>query len=186
MCILIIYISFNAVAIYNYGNKDGKQKSDVAIILGAATDSEGVSPVYAERINHGIQLYNNGYTDYLILTGGKADGESESDAFRAKEYAVLHGVPENVIFLEENSEITQQNIEYSKIIMDENIWDKCIIVSDPLHMKRAMLMAEDYGMNAVSSPTQTSMYRTWKTRFPFMMREIFFYIGYKLYRIFDF
>lgn len=43
---------------------------------------------------------------------------------------------------EEASTITQENLENAKIIMDENAYEKAIIVSAPLHMKRAMLLAE--------------------------------------------
>jgi len=184
LIVLIVYIFANAFAIYNYGNIDEKQKSDVAIILGAATDTNGVSPVFAERINHGIWLYNNGYVDYLLFTGGKGEGAKVSDAYKAKEYAMLKGVPEDIIFLEEQSKITQENLKYSIEIMEDNGLNTCIIVSDPLHMKRDMLMAKDYGLNAFSSPTVTTRYRTWKTKLPFLLREEFFYIGYKIYRLF--
>jgi hypothetical protein len=51
-------------------------------------------------------------------------------------------------------------------------------------MKRAMLIAEDYGMNALSSPTTTSMYKSLKTKIPFLLREEFFYVGYCVVRMF--
>ena len=68
--------------------------------------------------------------------------------------------------------------------MDEKNMETALVVSDPLHMKRAMLYAEDLGMEAYSSPTPTSLYRSWKTKLPFLAREEFYYIGYKLTRIF--
>lgn len=46
------------------------------------------------------------------------------------------------VLMEEASTITQENLENAKIIMDENAYEKAIIVSDLLHMKRAMLLAE--------------------------------------------
>ncbi len=69
--------------------------------------------------------------------------------------------------------------------MEEHALDTAIIVSDPLHMKRAMLMAEDYGICAYSSPTPTTMYRSAKTQIPFLAREVFFYIGYSIVRLFQ-
>ena len=179
----LIYAIANGFSIYKYSYCDEKRESDVAIILGASVDSKGVSPVYEERINHGIWLCNNGYVKYIILTGGKGRGNDFSDASKAKEYALSKGISENKILLEEKSAITQDNLKYSKDIMDEIGLDSCIIVSDPLHMKRAMLMAEEYEMNACSSPTPTTRYHTWKTKFPFLLRELFFYIGYKNYYI---
>ena len=92
------------------------------------------------------------------------------------------GITESVILLEEKSTITQENIENAKKIMDDNCYN---IVSDPLHMKRAMLMTDDYGIKAYSSPTPTSRYITVKSKVLFLAREEFFYIGYRVYRIFD-
>lgn len=50
-------------------------------------------------------------------------------------------------------------------------------------MKRAMLLAKDAGIEAYTSPTKTSAYKTWKSKIPFIARETFFYIGYKWYKI---
>ena len=185
MILAAIYIIANAVSIWVFGNTDEKTKSDVAIILGASTYNGEVSPVYKERINHGIELYNEDYVDKLIVTGGIGKGSDMSDAESAKNYAVMCGIPENDVFVEDKSAITQENLENSKIIMDENNLKTAIIVSDPLHMRRAMLLAKDAGITAYSSPTKTTKYVSLKTKVPFLAREVFFYIGYKWWRIFN-
>lgn len=182
--LIILSAIITAVSIAQYGKLDEKAHCDVAIILGAATSGEKVSPVYRERINHGIWLFENGYVDYLILTGGVGKGNEKSDAYVAKQYAIEKGVPEQVILIEEKSKITEENLEYAKEIMDAFSMDTAIIVSDPLHMKRAMLMAKDYGIEACSSPTPTTMYKSAKTQIPFLAREVFFYIGYSIVRVF--
>ena len=181
---ILFYLIFTAISIVSYGKTDGKANSDVAIVLGAGTSNGEVSPIYRERINHGIWLYENDYVDYLILTGGIGEGNNASDAYIAKQYALSKSVPEQAIFIEEKSTITEENLENAKAIMDENSFDTAIIVSDPLHMKRAMLMAGDYGIDACSSPTPTTMYRSFKTKIPFLAREEFFYIGYSIVRVF--
>jgi uncharacterized SAM-binding protein YcdF (DUF218 family) len=68
--------------------------------------------------------------------------------------------------------------------MEEHGLDSALIVSDPLHMKRAMLYADDKDMEAYSSPTPTSLYQSWKTKAPFLARETFYYSGYRLVRLF--
>lgn len=68
--------------------------------------------------------------------------------------------------------------------MDAEGLSNAIIVSDPLHMKRSMLMAKDYEIEALSSPTPTTRYQTLKTKLPFLAREVFFYVGYQIYKIF--
>ena len=86
--------------------------------------------------------------------------------------------------MEDQSSITQENLENSKAIMEENGYETAIIVSDPLHMKRAMMLAEDAGITAYSSPTPTTRYVSLRTKIPFLARETFYYIGYKWYRVF--
>lgn len=181
---LLLYLVFTGISIVSFGNIDQKEQADAAIVLGAGASDSAVSAVYRERIHHGIWLYENGYADYLILTGGIGQGNTLSDAYVAKQYAISRGVPEDVIFIEELSTITEENLENAKVIMDDHSMDTAIIVSDPLHMKRAMLMAKDYGISACSSPTPTSMYRSLKTKIPFLLREEFFYIGYSIVRLF--
>ena len=182
--LIIGYLILTAVSIINYGKLDSKTRCDVAIVLGAGTQNGEVSPVYRERLNHGIWLYESGYVDFLILTGGIGDGNDISDAKAAKQYVISKAVPEQAVFIEEKSTITEENLENAKRIMDENSLKTAIIVSDPLHMKRAMLMTKDYGIEAYSSPTPTTMYKSVKTKLQFLIREEFFYIGYCVVRVF--
>jgi uncharacterized SAM-binding protein YcdF (DUF218 family) len=55
-----------------------------------------------------------------------------------------------------------------------------LLVSDPLHLPRALRMARDVGIDAQPSPTPTSRYRSWWARSSFLLRESFFLSGYWL------
>jgi len=184
LMIFLIYIFYVMYSIVSYGNADETKKADAAIILGAGTTQGTPSSVFEERIKHGIWLYNNNYVDKLIFTGGTGEGNDYSDAYIAYEYAIEHGIPKEKIFMEEQSRITSENLYYAMTIMTEYDINTVLIVSDPLHMKRAMLMAQDYQLNAYSSPTLTTRYISFRTKVPFLIRETIFYIGYKCYRIF--
>lgn len=184
VALIVCYVLLNLIDIYSFSKKDQKCKADAAIILGAATYNGTMSPVYRERVNHGIILYKEGYVEKLIVTGGMGNGNFESDAKTAKQYAISQGVPEVDILTEETSTITQENLENAKVIMEEYGYVTAILVSDPLHMRRSMLLAKDAGITAYSSPTLTSRYVSFKTQIPFIARETFYYIGYKWYRIF--
>lgn len=180
---LIIYESTLCVSIVSYGKKDEKCKADAAIVLGAATYNGTLSPVFEERVNHGIYLYKNGFVKKLIFTGGYGEGNDISDSCAAMLYAVSQNVPQDDILIEEQSTITQENLMYSKEIMVKEGLTTVIIVSDPLHMKRSMVMAHDYDIEAFSSPTPTTRYITLKSKIPFLLRELFYYTGYRIYRI---
>lgn len=180
---IIIYVIFNAISICNYARESETQESDVAIVLGAAVYGEDVSPVFRERINHSVWLYENGFVDKIIMTGGYSKGNTLSDSYIAKQYAISCGVDERDILIEELSTITQENLKYAKEIMEENGFETALLVSDPLHMKRAMLLAEDAGIECKSSPTTTSRYVSVKSKTKMLCREVFFYVGYKIYRL---
>lgn len=180
--LLAVYTIWNAISIYQYSSVDETRKCDVGIVLGAATDFNGVSEVYKQRLNHVVALYKSDTIDMIIVTGGKAKGSKNSDAYMAKQYLLEEGVSEESVLLEEESVITQENLQNSLKIMQDNEMETALIISDPLHMKRAMRMAEDLEIDAFSSPTKTSAYKSLKTKIPFLWRETFFYIGYKWYR----
>ncbi len=73
---------------------------------------------------------------------------------------------------------------YAKKIIDEKNFDKIIIVSDPLHMKRSTAIAKDFGLHVYSSPTPTTKYVSWKTKTEFLLYETFFYIAHTAYKYF--
>ncbi|MCH5251804.1 MAG: YdcF family protein [Lachnospiraceae bacterium] len=181
--IIIVYIFWNALSIWNYADVDETRKADVAIVLGAAASDSEVSPVFRERMNQGILLYQNGWVKKMIITGGYGEGNQHSDAYIGYQYAKEQGIPEGDILIEEKSTITEENLENAKAIMDESHYNSALLVSDPLHMKRAMLLARDKGIEAYSSPTTTSMYRGTWVKLKFLVREVFFYVGYKIVSI---
>lgn len=181
--IILIYIISNVVSICTYSNVYEDKECDVAIVLGAACNDTEVSEVYKQRLNHAIKLYNEGEVKKLIVTGGIGAGNTRSDADVAAEYLTENNIPLEDIFKEDKSTITQENLEYSKTIMDNNKFKTALIVSDPLHMKRSMLLSKDCDIDAFSSPTDTSAYKTLKSKIPFVARETFFYIGYKWYKL---
>ena len=179
-----LYSIFCAISIVRYAERDESAPADCIIVLGAGTNGKTPNPVFRERLHHAVTLYENGYSDVILLTGGYSPGNTYSDAAIAGQYLMELGIPEDGILLEEKSTITQENLEYAKEIMDLHDFSTAIIISDPLHMKRSMMMAKDYEIDALPSPTPTTRYQTWRTKLPFLARETFFYVGYQVYRIF--
>lgn len=173
LCLILTGIS-----IWNYSGICQKENADVVIVLGAGLDGNEISNVFKERVNHAIQLYENGFAPKIIITGGVGKGSRMADSAMAKKYAVSLGVNPDDIITEEQSTITLENIKFSKAIMDDCGFKSAIIVSDPLHMKRSMKMCEDYDIEAFSWPTQTSAYKSIGTRLWFVARESILYIGY--------
>ena len=178
--IFLLFICYSAISIWSFSNKNQLVKTDAAVVLGAAAWGDEPSPVLRERINHAIWLYENGYVGKIIFTGGKGNNDEYAESEVARDYAIKNNVHSEDIFIETKSKITEENLKYAYEIANKKGMNTFTIVSDPLHMKRAILMAKDAGMKAYSSPTQSSVFKTLKSKVPFFFRELFFYIGYIL------
>ena len=178
-----IVIGYSALSIYLYGSNTSKVPADAAIVLGAAAWGDKPSPVFRERINHGINLYKRNDIQRLIFTGGKGESNEPAEAIVAKRYAIAQGVDATDILTETNSRTTRQNLYYASQVATTHQLRRILIISDPLHMKRSVLMARDLGIDAYPSPTPTTRYRSFKSQMSFLARETYFYFVYQLFRI---
>ena len=151
-------------------------------MLGAAVWSQNVSPVFRERINHAVDLYRKGKVRKLIFTGGQGNSNEPTEAAAASSYAQANGIPIQDILVEQKSHTTFENIVNAKQLADANSLETVLIVSDPMHMKRAMTMARDVGLIAYPSPTPTTRYVGWRTQMSELARETFYYLGYLIAR----
>jgi len=154
----------------------------VAVVLGAAVWGDRPSPVFEERIRHAVHLYRAGNIQAIVFTGGKGAGDRLTEADVGRRYALEHGVAEEDIYCEATSQVTYENLKGAQAIIETQGWRSVLIVSDPLHMKRAMTMARDLGLSAYPAPTPTSRYRSRVTKARFLARETLFYILYLIQR----
>jgi len=178
----IVAVSVIAVQIYTYADNVANVQGDAAIVLGAALWGKDLSPVFRERVNHAIQLYRSRKVRKLIFTGAQGSQNEPSESAAARRYAVENGVPIEDILIEESSHTTYENLFYAKQVADAHGLKKVLIVSDPLHMKRAVVMAKDLGLEAYPSPTPSTRYQSLGSQFQLLMHETYYYMGYLIRR----
>lgn len=177
------WMAFLGVEVINYARQTSEEPADVAVVLGAAVYRNRPSPVFRERINHAVELYREGQVKAIIFTGGLGPGDAISEGEAGRVYALSAGVPDSAIFVETISENTYQNLANAQKIIEAQGFGRVLLVSDPLHMRRAMLNAEDLGLDADSSPTTTSRYRSPRTQMRFLLREVYFLAVYQILSI---
>lgn len=165
----------------SYARQSSSQPADAAVVLGAAVYREWPSPVFRERINQAIRLYETGQVEALIFTGGIGRNDDLSEGEAARLYALEMGVPDEDIYIETISHNTYGNLENAKIIMAEQGFETVLVVSDPLHMRRAMTYAADLGLDASPSPTTTTRYVSFGPRMEFLIREVYFLALFQIF-----
>jgi uncharacterized SAM-binding protein YcdF (DUF218 family) len=156
-----------------YGRFRDARTADAALVLGAAVFKDSPSPVFRERIRHAVSLYQAGHVRTLVMTGGLGPGDHVAEGRAAAEWARRQGVPEVAIVVEERSRTTRENIENSVPLLRAHNLDRVLIVSDPLHMRRAMAIATSLGLNAHPSPTRTTRYTGWGSWAGFLVSEAY-------------
>jgi uncharacterized SAM-binding protein YcdF (DUF218 family) len=167
---------YGGYAVQSFSQLDETRSADVAIVLGAATYRTRPSPVFAERINHAIELYQRGWVKAIIFTGGYGSGDVQADSEIARDYTIQRGIPENAIYVETVSTTTEENLAEAQHLMQNLGFETALVVSDPLHMYRSMKLARELGIDAYSSPTKTSRYRSLRSQVFFLARESYLFI----------
>lgn len=171
-----------AADIWSYASQSDSGSADAAIVLGAAVFDDQPSPVFAARIDQGIALYREGRVRALVFTGGQGAGETEFESLAAAAYALQRGVPREAMFCETESHYTIENLLQARAIVRRHGFGRVLVVSDPLHMRRAMLIARDLGLDAHPSPTPITRYTGAGSQAQFLLSETLYYGQYLVQR----
>lgn len=180
---LVVLVAL-AVDIWLFGQRADDPPADAAIILGAAAWNGRPSPVLRERIHHALSLYEAGQVDLVIFTGGQAPGEPFAESVAAARYALARGLPPEDAYCEVASADTWNNLRGAAAVVAEQELGRVLVVSDPLHLRRAVAMARDLGLDAHPAPTPTSRFRGLEAKRDFLWAEVRLYGGYLLQRPF--
>jgi vancomycin permeability regulator SanA len=142
--------------IWDVGNRDDRPRADAVVVLGAAQYNGRPSPIFQARLDHAIDLYESGVARYLIVTGGKAEGDVTTEAASARTFAIARGVPASAILSEDRGRTTLESLHGAAAILHDRGLQTAVFVSDRTHMLRVLRIARDEGITAYGSPTATS------------------------------
>ncbi len=131
---------------------------DGIIVYGAKVNGSEPSKSLKERLDKALEVYEKNPDACFIVTGGQGNGESISEAECMKNYLVRCGVDASVIFCEDRSTDTKQNVEYSKKLLEEHGLGgiKTVGVSSEFHVKRIQKICRANGLDTDCVGTHTS------------------------------
>jgi uncharacterized SAM-binding protein YcdF (DUF218 family) len=118
-----------------------KRNYDCIIVLGGGVNKNGTCPrVVEKRLDLALKLYNKELSNKILLSGnvGKINVNKKiPEAEAMKNYLLKKGFLKEKIILEDKSTTTFENAYYSRKIIDENKYNKIILITNTFHMKRA-------------------------------------------------
>lgn len=170
--LLVLGWLVTAFGVVLLGRWDRARPADAIVVLGAAQYAGRPSPVLKARLDHGIALYRQGIAPHLLLTGGRGEGDTTSEAAVGRRYAMRQGVPREAILTEEQGRTTAESLRAVTTLAAAHDLDRLVLVSDPFHMLRVQLLATRLGLDATTSPTTTSpIEANRERRWSYVLRE---------------
>ena len=135
--------------------------ADAVVILGGSVGAPRPPRVYpdlneaADRVWHAARLYRAGKAPLLIASGGAQPWEDP----RYREAQVMQtllvdwGVPADSVLLESGSANTYQNATHTVALVATRGFDRVLLVTSALHMRRALATFRSAGVDAVPAAT---------------------------------
>ena len=91
------------------------------------------------RTDEGIKLFQNGWAHSIVFSGAAQDKSGPSNAAAMRLHAIAAGVPNQSIYIEEQSSTTQENAMNTHTIFENNNFNKIILVTSGYHQRRSEL-----------------------------------------------
>lgn len=130
-----------------------------AVLLGCKVNSTSPSLMLNRRINAAYDYLTENDETVIIVSGGQGKGEDISEAECMKNALVSKGISPDRILMEDKSTDTFENLNFSKKILDENnLGNKAVIITDSFHQFRASLIAHDNDIETFSCNAHTPSY----------------------------
>lgn len=137
--------------------------ADAIVVLGGGTEpaiaprpNVGVNSA-GDRVLYAARLYKDGKAPHILLSGGSIDwmepGSGGSPAQQMAEIMTFIGIPQEALWLENESQNTYENALFSKKILEEKGIRRILLVTSALHMPRAVALFEHQGLEVIPAPT---------------------------------
>jgi uncharacterized SAM-binding protein YcdF (DUF218 family) len=162
LAVFIGYVGITGVQVWWSSRRDCARPAEAIVVLGAAQYDGRPSPVLAARLAHVVDLYDRGFADYIVVTGGSQPGDRFTEAGTSARYLADHGVPGARIERETTGATSYQSLASVARFLRRDGIDDVILVSDPYHARRIAAIAAEVGLTASVSPTPTSPFQGWE------------------------
>jgi SanA protein len=124
---------------------DIKGQRPMVLVLGAAVQKNyQLSPIFADRLDTAIELYEAALVKKILVSGDHGD-ELYDEVNAAKNYLLAKGVPASDIFLDHAGFDTYDSLYRAKSIFAA---DAFLIVTQDFHLSRALFIAQRLDLQA--------------------------------------
>lgn len=156
LCALFVVYVCTAIGLMIYGSSVAPKPGSTVVVLGCQVRGDVPSLTLRNRMDAAYDYLAANPGAKAVLSGGQGDGENISEAQCMFDYLTKKGISADRLYIEDRSTTTNENIKFSKAVIEENGLDPDLaIVTDWYHEYRASVIARRAGCKsgAVSAPT---------------------------------
>jgi uncharacterized SAM-binding protein YcdF (DUF218 family) len=129
------------------------------IVLGCRVRGDVPSLQLSKRSSEAAKYLEENPDAVAILSGGQGPDENISEAECMYNLITQAGISPSRLYIENESTSTDENIKFSKEIIEKNNLSKeIVVVTSDYHLKRAEIICKKNGLNAASIPASSSFY----------------------------
>jgi uncharacterized SAM-binding protein YcdF (DUF218 family) len=182
LLIVLAWPAWLAYQVWDQSHKDELHSADAIVVLGAAQYNGRPSPVFQARLDHAAYLYQENFSNTVIVTGGGQKGDRFTEAEAGLNYLSEQDIPAEAIVMEPEGRTTLQSLRNVKLIAEEQGIGSVLLVSDPLHTERVKRMAHDLGFEETyaSWASYTKLNRSFSTKSKELVHEVVSLMAYEL------
>jgi uncharacterized SAM-binding protein YcdF (DUF218 family) len=152
----LLYYVVTFVQVWLAARHDDSRRSEAIVVLGAAQYNGRPTPVFRARLDHAADLYKERVAPTIVVTGGKQAGDQFTEATSGANYLHNKGVPDAAILRETTSRTSWESLAAAARVLRDRGEKQVVLVSDPFHALRIRSIANELGLDAVTSPTRSS------------------------------
>ena len=131
--------------------------ADCIVALGAHVWMDGrLSNALTYRCEAALQAWREGRAPAIIVCGARGKDEPETEAAAMRRWLIDHGVPPDRVIAEDQSRNTRQNLKNAHAIMAREGWRSAAICTSDYHLRRALWLARDEGLDASGIPARST------------------------------
>ena len=149
-------VAYRARQVLAGASRDERRPSDAVLVLGRELVADQPTDVFCARLDHGARLFHEGWAPRLIVSGGLTGTARRSEAEAGRDYLLSTGLPADAVWTEDSSRHTLENLFFVRETLRHHGWSRLLLVSDPLHLARAVAFAHGLGLDVACSPSRSS------------------------------
>ena len=143
---------------------------DAVIVLGAGVHGDQISLPLKQRLDKALEYYERNPGALMVVTGGRGFQETVTEAEAMEKYLLANGMRPESIIKEEKATSTNENMKFSKEILDSRFGGSCsaAVITNNFHIYRGVEIAKNEGFKDV---THLHAGLEWYNLMPCYLRE---------------